>query len=33
MRSIKNKEYVLSPVECLFLQNIEELDKLDGTSK
>ena len=29
----KNQEYVLSPVECHFLESIEELDKLDGTSK
>lgn len=29
----KNQEYVLSPVECHFLESIEELDKLDGISK
>ncbi|MDD2980672.1 MAG: virulence RhuM family protein [Hespellia sp.] len=29
----KNQEYVLSPVECHFLDSIEELDKLDGASK
>lgn len=29
----KKSGYVLSPVECHFLESIEELDKLDGTSK
>ncbi|MDD3206596.1 MAG: virulence RhuM family protein [Lachnospiraceae bacterium] len=29
----KNQEYVLSPVECHFLDSIEELNKIDGTSK
>lgn len=29
----KNQEYVWSPVEFHFLESIEELDKLDGTSK
>ncbi len=26
----RNQEYILSPVECHFLESIGELDKLDG---
>ena len=26
----RNQEYILSPVECHFLESIGELDKMDG---